>query len=453
MLRKKHVLWIVLIIAALLTGCGDAHQQNITQNTQTETQPTQPRQYTVRFMTGQQTISMQLVQEGSTPDFPQTNPYGYIFDCWVDKTGKTATAENTKIYADTVFAAVLYPDLTSHAPYLFTDEKGYIRAEDILTGGELSQALNALAAEPAILTELTLPMAEEKIAGKALKRVLEQCFPEERLQDVTVPDLVTRGVFAQMMNTLLGRTGKVKLEEKQTLPKDLHIHEKYGPAILEAVLAHTQDETGLTIEQAVLTMPWQPGFTNLAGWLYYADETGKLLVDGNLGTLTFGADGRFTCGDGELDRMAAELIFSFMQENPDADREELLMKAFEYSRDAFTYVNRGLLADGQTGWETEKAKQMFEKKSGNCYNFAAAFWILARYLGYDAACYSGRCLSNAGPHGWVDIVMDGKTYIFDPQLAWREKTGGRTNWGEDMFKVPEYLWHQWRYIYPQGRTP
>ncbi len=453
MFRKNDIkaLWVILVIAALLTGCAQPQQQDATQNTQTETQPTQPRQYAVRFVMGEQTLSMQMVQQGQLPDIPQVDPQGYVFDRWVNEKGETVDAEEMQIYADAVFAAVVYPDLTGHAPYLFTDEKGYIRAEDTLTGEALSQALTALAVKPEALADLSLPKGDEKITGKLLTEVLQQCFSADTLKDVTFEAedaAVTRGEFARVMNGLLGRTGNVKLTESQSLPADLPLHGKNGAAVLEAVVKHTHDDTGLPMEQAVLQMPWKPGFTNLAGWLYYADENGKLLTNGTLGTLTFGADGHYTSGSQELDEIAAELVFSFMEENPGADRETLLMKAFEYTRDTFTYVNRGLLEVGQTGWEAEKALQMFEKKSGNCYNFAAAFWVLARFLGYDATCYSGRCLSNAGEHGWVDIVMDGKTYIFDPQLAWREATGGRENWGEDMFKIPEYLWHQWRYIYP-----
>lgn len=454
--RKNRMLplWAILLSVILMTGCGHT-QQGATQPTQTQpeqTQPqqTQPRQYAVRFVLGQQTLSMQMVQEGQTPDIPQINPQGYVFDRWVNENGETVDEGDMKISAETVFTAVLYPDLTTHRPYLFCQENGEIRPADTLTGQELSQALNALAVKPAVLTELTLPKGEEQITGKTLMGVLQQCFNDKALQNITVEEdaPVTRGAFAQIINTLLNRAGNVVLAEGQTLPMDNPLHTEQGKAILEACLEHTHEDTGLPIDRAVLNMPWQPGFTNVAGWLYYADENGKLLVNGALGTLTFGADGRYISGSEELDEIAAELVFSFMEENPDADRETLLMKAFEYTRDTFTYVNRGLLEVGQTGWEAEKALQMFEKKSGNCYNFAAAFWVLARFLGYDATCYSGRCLSNAGEHGWVDIVMDGKTYIFDPQLAWREATGGRENWGEDMFKVPEYLWHQWRYIYP-----
>ena len=355
-----------------------------------------------------------------------------------------------KAQVKTVALSVLFGEQEYKDGVTITPEKlkGYIRAAESLTSEELSQALKAMATMPAVLTNVTIPQ-EGEITGSQLLEVLQQCFSSEALSQLK-PDAgepVTRGAFAKIMNELTGRTGNVILKER-TLPKDLALHESYAAAVLEAVLTHTHEDSGLAMDRAVLQMKWQPGFTNQAGWLYYADENGRLLVNGSLGTLTFGADGRYTCGNEDLDKIAAELTFSFMEENPEADRVELLMKAFEYSRDNFEYVNRGLLDHGQTGWEIEKALQMFDKGSGNCYNFAATFWILARFLGYDATCYSGKCLSNAGPHGWVDIVMDGNTYIFDPQLAWRETTGDRTNWGEDMFKIPEYLWHQWRYIYP-----
>ena len=450
MFRKKYRItaFIAAFMAlALFAGCTEPQRSDV-QNTQTETQTTQPRQYKVRFMMQEQTLSMQVVQEGQLPDVPEVDLQGYIFAGWTDEKGQPVDVSVLRISEDKTLLAKVYPDLTKDAPYLFADEKGYIRAEEALTGEELSQALNAMAAKPAALANVTVPQ-EGEITGSLLLEVLQQCFSSEDLSQLTLDDgePVTRGAFARIMNALTGRTGNVLLEE-QALPEDLVLHSGDAADVLEAVLTHAHGDSGLPIDQAILQMKWQPGFTNQAGWLYYADENGKLLLNGNVGTLTFGADGYYTCGNEDLDKIAAELIFSFMEENPQADREELLMKAFEYSRDSFNYVNRGLLDNGQTGWEVEKALQMFDKGSGNCYNFAATFWILARFLGYDATCYSGKCLSNAGPHGWVDIVMDGNTYIFDPQLAWRETTGDRTNWGEDMFKIPEYLWHQWRYIYP-----
>ena len=452
--NKKMALGAILMTAILLTGCGCTQQAAVPPDTTqpTETQPEQPqiKQYAVRFVIGEQVVSMQMVQEGQSPNVPVVSRQGFLFDHWENENGETVDAENLKVSGDVVLSAVLYPYLTAHAPYLFADENGDIRPTEAMTGAELTQAMNALVTDPEVITRLTLPGEEEIVTGSMLMRILEKCYSQKELQNISLEAdaPVTRGAFAVALNGLLGRTGNVVLAEGQTLPMDNPIHTQEGIAVLEATLEHTHEDAGLPIEQAVLQMSWQPGFTNVAGWLYYADEDGNVQTESTLGTLTFGADGRYTCGNEELDAIAAELVFSFIRENPAADREELLMKAFEYSRDKFTYVNRGLLEHGQTGWEVEKALQMFEKGSGNCYNFAASFWILARFLGYDATCYSGKCLSNEGPHGWVDIVMDGKTYIFDPQLAWREATGGRENWGEDMFKVPEYLWHQWRYIYP-----
>ena len=63
---------------------------------------------------------------------------------------------------------------------------------------------------------------------------------------------------------------------------------------------------------------------------------------------------------------------------------------------------------------------MLDHGSGNCYRFASLFNWLARGLGYDARVVSGWVPSASGgaaPHGWVEIVLDGKTYGCDPDLA------------------------------------
>lgn len=197
-----------------------------------------------------------------------------------------------------------------------------------------------------------------------------------------------------------------------------------------------------------MEMKWQPGFSNLGGWLYYADETGVLLRDGELGTMTFGPDGCYTSGDAELDAIVAELLTGIIAEKPQGARTDWLYTAFRYCRNSFSYVNRGLLEFGETGWEAEKAKQMFQTGAGNCYSFAAAFWALARGLGYDAQGVSGRVLEQARPHGWVEFEMDGLRYIFDPELAFADMIGERDNWGEDMYKIPPGDWHSWLYVRP-----
>ena len=56
---------------------------------------------------------------------------------------------------------------------------------------------------------------------------------------------------------------------------------------------------------------------------------------------------------------------------------------------------------------------MFQTGKGNCYNFTAAFWALARGVGYDAVCYSGLVGVERDPHSWVEIELNGEPRIFD----------------------------------------
>ena len=73
---------------------------------------------------------------------------------------------------------------------------------------------------------------------------------------------------------------------------------------------------------------------------------------------------------------------------------------------------------------------MLTTGKGNCYNFAAVFCELARFIGYDAQVYSGYvkgpgALDENGdvlwvaerPHAWVEIVIKGEARLFDPELA------------------------------------
>ena len=298
-----------------------------------------------------------------------------------------------------------------------------------------------------------MPEQDEAVTKKALTELLFGLCPEDKLDNALYnlgDGQVSRAAFAKVMNTLLNRyaTDKVVIGEGETLPRDLSLTSGLAEDVLTAALTYNTAEDGLPMMQAVLEMPWEPGFTLLDGWLYYADENGTLLRNGKVGTMVFGEDGRYTSGDAELDEMVAGLIAGFVREDPTAERMDLLYTAFEYSRDSFTYVNKLQITFGATGWEADAAKQMLSEEIGNCFNYAAVFWALARGLGYDAECISGLALAYEENHGWVEIMFDGENYIFDPQTAMVEQQGRRTNWGEDMFMVPMYLAGDWRYIWP-----
>lgn len=59
-----------------------------------------------------------------------------------------------------------------------------------------------------------------------------------------------------------------------------------------------------------------------------------------------------------------------------------------------------------------------EQRRGNCYCYAASFAALARQLGYNATMISGSVplySGGWGPHAWVEIYMNGATYVCDPE--------------------------------------
>ena len=149
--------------------------------------------------------------------------------------------------------------------------------------------------------------------------------------------------------------------------------------------------------------------------LYALDEDGKRVADVTLGRfLTFGNDGKYTSGDAKLDSYVKDLLAEITTE--DMSREEKLKAAYEYCRDHFKYRRNNYYEVGETGWEVGEALTMFEKKKGNCYNFASSFAMLARQLGYDAEAISGLVGNELQPHGWVEIVRDGKRLFYDTIL-------------------------------------
>ena len=62
----------------------------------------------------------------------------------------------------------------------------------------------------------------------------------------------------------------------------------------------------------------------------------------------------------------------------------------------------------------------FKTKTGDCYVMAGTFYYMAKLLGYDAhqiAGYVPLRSGNMGVHSWVEIDMNGSTYVFDPDFT------------------------------------
>ena len=62
----------------------------------------------------------------------------------------------------------------------------------------------------------------------------------------------------------------------------------------------------------------------------------------------------------------------------------------------------------------------FQTNTGDCYVMAGTFYYMAKLLGYDAHQMAGYVPLRGGKmgvHSWVEIDMDGSTYIFDPDFT------------------------------------
>ena len=100
-----------------------------------------------------------------------------------------------------------------------------------------------------------------------------------------------------------------------------------------------------------------------------------------------------------------------------------LRAAFNYAK-SITY-SRYEPAD-YNGYGSENyAAYGFATHRGNCYVMAAVFTYLAKDLGYDAHQVGGYQGSYNTPHSWVEIVINGTIYVFDPNF---EKELGRNGY-------------------------
>ena len=97
------------------------------------------------------------------------------------------------------------------------------------------------------------------------------------------------------------------------------------------------------------------------------------------------------------------------------------------------------------------AYNLFVNNAGNCMNKAAAFYYLAKQLGYDVRLVSGTVkfdeTTNA-EHAWTEITVDGATYVCDPNFEWdtalvgNRQSGFMRTYGSSgtwLYQFGEYL--------------
>lgn len=286
------------------------------------------------------------------------------------------------------------PALTMHTAYLFPDEDGFLRPDEPLTDDELARAL-----------ELLLPEGDE-----ALRAELSQAASSRR-------------ALARRVAELGGWTTqeRVTLAPDALAPVDLDPADPDFALLLEASVAHEEAAQGELWTEAPLSTGYAPGFFLRGAELYCVGENGFLLRDTALTPLYFGADGRFTSGDEELDGYTRDCLAALMEQFPEDadDRLAMLRHCNDYVREGFSYLGRRHITEPDVDWSAEEAKLIFSTGKGSCYNYAAAFRALARRLGYPAGTVLRSLDAEGNIHAWTEIVIGGVPYVFDPQLESR----------------------------------
>lgn len=259
---------------------------------------------------------------------------------------------------------------------------------------------------------------------------------------------VTRAEAAVLLNRALGREADRDYIDTvhPAFYVDVSPSHWFYYDVLEASVAHDCETDGgehWTGHTPRETVP-ADGFHLVDGWLYcYDSQRGDILRSENRGNFPFDAAGHFTSGSAELDAKLRAIVVS--RTNPSMTQEEMLRALYLYTRDSFTYLRRPAYAFGATDFMQKDALNMLNTGYGNCYCYASLLWYLTRWIGYDSVIYSGTVGSNRAPHSWIEIVFDGRNYIFDSELemAYRRKKRFDIN----LYKFYDYD-NRWQYRRP-----
>lgn len=248
---------------------------------------------------------------------------------------------------------------------------------------------------------------------------------------------VTRAQTAVIINSMLGRTadGTIIYDyDNIRMYPDMGTDFWAYADIMEASVPHEYRYEGKEVwtyavkERTVI----KPGYNVINGILYYVDaDTGDFARSCIVENHFFAYDGKYTTGNENLDTMIRNITKSTV--NANMTQHQMLRALFNYEVKNYKYLAREKLSVGQTGWEESYAVPFFNKGKGNCYSFAAGFYYLAKNIGYNPKVVSGLVGHNRRPHGWVEININGITYIYDTELTMAKRRDGYSN--IDLFEM------------------
>ena len=431
---------------------------------------------------------------------------GYTFLGWADADGQIVTAEEVTPTGDLAYAAVYaiaFRDQgaeSTHVPYLSIDDDQYFHPDETVTRGEAISLLYAFLdtnvvgsgsfadvpsdadcyTAAATLKDLGVIGGsrfhpDEPISLGDFFEILSHFFPRSSasytfesipqsaenyaafclamdrgwIDETTLsPDQdLTRAEAAHIFNLLSGR-GPVAEPDMAKVGTilDVSLRNKYFWDIAEAAIPH-EASRGTEGETWVSSTPlarYEEGLFFIGTALHCVDAEGSALINESYGNFDFGPDGVITTGMPELDAYV-QATFTELGLDPDSlDTEATLRTVFNYVTYHNSYLRLHYYEVGDISWVNDEAYHMFTEHKGNCYNYAAEFYVLAKALGYDAVIYSGTIDPEPTPHAWVEIEFDGVPYIFDTELEFTQVT--IAHHGSSYFKAPYAKVETWYYF-------
>ena len=167
----------------------------------------------------------------------------------------------------------------------------------------------------------------------------------------------------------------------------------------------------------------QKGIVKISGKRYYFESDGSLVINkssysingiaykvGTDGVLSYSSDA-YALAAARLDKVGWNL-----------------KKAFKWSAHHIRYRFVGSSGAPSGAKMAEYyAKIGFSRLSGDCNVMAATFYYMAKLLGYKAYFMRGSvplARGGWGPHAWVEVVKNGRTYLCDPDYEYDDGRNG-----------------------------
>ena len=417
---------------------------------------------------------------------------GYTFLGWQRPDGSMEDRASFPVLADTVYTAryALTLETEKHIPYLSADENGVVDVRAEVTVREAVSTLYRLLDIGLVGSGEFLDVAEDDSCRKAAATLKDLgvlqgdflypddavtryellrmlcCFYPESDAEVSFRDLkaedefypvfrtaadrgwiesgpeqdadpsgaVCRGELARILNRVLGRT-PVNAPGRKAVGMILDVppQNPWYADVAEALIPHDY-----VLEDGIETWTDSEPLPAHEPGQFFAGVRMHLILPGGTPAVNTVVDGRqynqsgeMTSGDDELDR----LLWAFLEEAVDPaamSQEQMLEAVYDRLWQTCRWREGYVYPLGAEGWAVPEAKQLLTDGAGNSYGFAAAFYELAAFLGYDPNLISGIIYGNQEefdardgsrveairgfqPHAWVEITDMGIPFIYDAE--------------------------------------